>query len=102
MDGAKRLISYLIFAGCMVIAYQSYENSRLRPETEALSMRAACDVDGGCVVRDDHPYEQRSDPIRRRYEWRTTTGRVVVTCRRELVFFGEWECRSELGTLSVL
>jgi hypothetical protein len=37
--------------------------------------------------------------FRHRYEFNTTHGMVTVTCKRELVFFGEWACAPELGRM---
>lgn len=93
----KQLLSYVLFAGSFVIAYQGYVNSRLEPETEELARREATSLDSKCLVQGDEPREQRSSPLSRRYEWSTTIGPVLVECKREFVFFGAWACSAERG-----
>jgi hypothetical protein len=37
--------------------------------------------------------------IRHRYEFNTTQGMMTVTCKRQLLFFGEWSCTVAEGRL---
>ena len=60
--------------------------------TEELSKSVACDVDSRCLINGERPREIRSDVLGRYYTWKTSVGRVEVTCRRELWFFGAWTC----------
>ncbi|MEE9382483.1 MAG: hypothetical protein V3V08_03620 [Nannocystaceae bacterium] len=94
----KQLLSYVLFGGSLVVAYQAYENARLRPDTEHLARMTACTVDAACIVATEHPREERSGPMGRRYQWRTTVGSVLVKCERRYIFFGAWACEAERGT----
>ncbi len=93
----KKLGSYALLAVCVFLTYQSYENSRQRPETEDLAKRIACDVDSSCILTQDRASQTRTDPIRRRYEFKTSIGLVLVTCSRAMVWMGDWKCTSEKG-----
>lgn len=93
----KRIGSYALLAAALFLTYQSYENSRQRPETEEYAKRVACDIDSNCILQADIPGETRTDPIRRRYEFRTSIGAVLVTCKRQMLWLGDWKCTSEKG-----
>jgi hypothetical protein len=80
------------------LTYQSYENSQQRPETEQFAMRIACEVDSQCVLQADHAKFTRTGPIRRRYQFQSSVGQLVVTCRRQLLWLGPWQCTSEKGS----
>jgi hypothetical protein len=92
----KKASAYVLAAVCLFITYQGYENSRLRPNTHDLSIQAAERIS---AVDESRPREQRTDPVRRRYEWHTSIGPVVVTCQREFVFLGDWSCTAVQGSL---
>lgn len=93
----RRVVSYGLLAVCIFITYQSYMNSRQDSGTEQLALRIACDVDSSCIVTDDRAAQTRTDPFRRRYEFRTSIGSVLVTCKRGLIWLGEWKCTPERG-----
>ena len=93
----RKAFTYVLLAASLVLAYQAWQNSRLTSETEALSREAVCE--SGCGVLRDRPNFTRTDPLRRRYEWRTTDGQKTATCTRELVFFGAWSCAAEEGAM---
>jgi len=111
MKEFRSFISYILLAVVLFVAYQSFQNSRPRPETEALSRNHACDLDGSCIVIGvkshrrgsdaSKPTVVKTDMIRRRYEWATNVGSVVVTCKRAKLFMGSWGCTTELGKLKV-
>jgi hypothetical protein len=96
----RRFVSYAVLALSLFITWQSYENSRQRPETEAFAKQIACDVDSSCLLQTDHANVTRTDPIRRRYEYGTTVGPVLVTCKRSLLWLGDWSCAAERGSLA--
>jgi len=93
----KKVAGGLFLAACLVISYQGWENAQLRADTELLSNEAAA-ADGAKVLR-DRPNFTRTDPVRRRYEWRTDQGQKVVTCSRDMIFFGEWSCDAVRGDI---
>jgi hypothetical protein len=93
----KKVMGGLVLAVCLLISYQAWQNARLDPETEALSMEAA-EADGAVLQR-ERPNFTRTDPVRRRYEWRTDQGQKVVTCMRDMVFFGGWSCEAVPGSI---
>jgi hypothetical protein len=99
-DGSSggRIFAYVLLAASIVIAFQGWKNAQLTPETAKLARDHACDLDPTCMVLDEQPRLGRADVIRHRYEYKTTThGVVTVTCKRELLFFGEWSCTVEPG-----
>lgn len=99
MNAAKQVVAYAVLAACLVLVYQGYQNARPEPFTEGLALNVACDAeDGNCSVRDDRPREVRTSPVKRQYQFSTTQGPVIVTCRRELLFFGSWNCTVKPGS----
>jgi hypothetical protein len=94
----RSLVAYVVLAACIFVSYQGYENARGGEETEDLARRHACDVEPTCVLKSERA-SQKSDMFRRRYEWQTTVGPVLVTCRREHMFLGAWSCKAEPGRL---
>jgi hypothetical protein len=100
-DGSSgsRILAILLFATCGVLSYQAWRNGQLSSETEALAKQHACDADPTCMVKEDRPRLGKADVLRHRYEFMTTMGIKTVTCKRELIFFGEWQCTSADGRL---
>lgn len=95
----KGWVGYILLAASLVVGYQGFQNAREDPATETMARSVACDVAGSCVLKTERPSEIRTDVLGRRYQWRSTVGPIAVTCRRELVFFGNWRCSSTKGTL---
>jgi CTP:molybdopterin cytidylyltransferase MocA len=98
-SSAGRIIAYVLLAASVVISYQGWKNSQLTPVTAALAKEHACDLDSSCIVLDDQPRVGRADVIRHRYEYNTTHGMMTVTCKRQMLFFGAWECTTAEGRL---
>lgn len=99
MSAGRQVAAYSVLAVCGVLVYQGYENAQPRPFTEQIALNVACDAgDGNCSVRDDRPREIRTSPVQRQYQFSTTSGPVMVTCRRDLIFFGAWKCSAEAGS----
>lgn len=96
----KSWIGYGLLAASLVVAYQGYKNSQAEPSTEASSMSVACDVDSQCVLKGERPGTIRTDIFQRRYEWGSTVGPIVVVCRRDYIFFGDWSCEPQKGSLA--
>lgn len=92
MDKVRGLFGYVVLGGCVLLAYQGYQNTNDPEATEGLAKSVACDVDSRCLLESERPREIRSDAVGRYYIWKTSVGRVEVTCRRALWFFGEWSC----------
>lgn len=92
MDKVKGLFGYVVLGVCLLLAYQGYQNTSDPEATEDLAKSVACDVDSRCLLSSERPREIRSDVLGRYYTWKTSVGRVEVTCRRELWFFGGWTC----------
>ncbi len=99
MNAGKQVAAYSVLVVCGVLVYQGYENAQPRPATEQMALNTACDFDdGNCTVRDDRPREIRTNPVQRQYQFSTTQGPVIVTCRRDLLFFGAWTCTPVAGS----
>lgn len=96
----KRGLSFAIFALCGVFAFLSYTNAQPSPQIKGLSRQTACGGAEGCVVKNDDPNVAMTSIFNHRYQWLTSNGNVVVTCKREYVFFGEWSCASAPGELA--
>ncbi len=111
MKDLRSFGSYIILTVALFVAYQGYQNSRPRAETEELSRSHACDLDSSCLVigvkshrrgsDESRPTRVRTDITQRRYEWETNLGSVIVTCKRAKIFLGSWSCTTEEGKLYV-
>lgn len=93
------MLAVALLAGSAVLSYQAWTNAKLTTQTMALAKDHACDLDSSCIVLDAQPRIGQADVFRHRYEYNTTHGVMTVTCKRELVFFGEWACTPELGRM---
>lgn len=100
--GDRQLFPYIMLAGSIALVVVGYFNSRLPPEFEPVARDAACTVAGTCIVTRERPNAMRSDPIQRRYEFETTEGPVLVTCRREFLVAGGWKCAAQRGSFTGL
>jgi hypothetical protein len=92
-----RIFAYALLAVAIVLSFQGWQNAQLTPAMTNLANSHACDLDSSCIVLDEQPRVARADVIRHRYEFKTTQGMVTVTCKRELVFFGDWACTAAEG-----
>jgi len=98
----KRIVGPVVFCVCACIAYLSYLNSQPNPEIEAMAKAEACassDVEG-CEVKNDRPNVIQTSVVSSRYQFLTSGGAVVVTCKREYVLLGEWSCAGAPGELA--
>jgi hypothetical protein len=99
-NSISRIFAYLLLALAIVLSYQGWGNAQLNSATAALAKDHACDLDSSCIVQDAQARISRADVIRHRYEYRTTHGVMTVTCKRELLFFGEWSCVPAPGAMN--
>ena len=98
-NSGARIFAYALLAVSIVLSYQGWQNARLNPTTQALAKDHACDLDSSCIVLDDQARVGRADVIRHRYEFKTSFGMMTVTCKRALLFFGEWACTPAKGRM---
>ena len=96
---AGRMFGIVLLAGSALLSFQAWNNAKLTPESMAMAKDHACDLDSSCIVTDGQPRVGKADVFRHRYEYNTTHGMMTVTCKRELVFFGEWSCTPERGRM---
>ena len=94
-----RMFAIVLLVVTAGLSYQAYENARLTVESMDLAKAHACDLDSSCIVTDAQPRVGKADVIRHRYEFNTTQGMMTVTCKRELVLFGAWQCTPERGRM---
>lgn len=94
-----RIFAYALLGLSLLLSYQAWQNSKTTPAIQALAKDHACDLDATCMVTEDRPRLGKTDVIRHRYEFQTTQGIMTVTCKRELVFFGEWQCVPQSGRI---
>lgn len=99
MNPGGRLFAYVLLGICGVLSYQAWKNSKLTVETMNLAKDHACDMDSSCIVLDAEPRVGAADVVRHRYEYNTTHGMMTVTCKRELLLFGDWTCSPEPGRM---
>ncbi|MEM9454798.1 MAG: hypothetical protein AAGF11_11510 [Myxococcota bacterium] len=90
----KKWIGWILLALSLVITYQGWQNSQPRAETQDMSRPVACEGRAGCTVEGARPQKVATDWLRREYEWKTSTGPVLVRCRRAYVFAGRWACQT--------
>lgn len=94
----KGWIGWVLLGVTLLVAVAGWRNTQPEPETETLSRASVCGTSKACVIMSDRPSVVRTDVIRRRYQWTTSEGPVVVTCRREYAFAGAWGCTAAPGT----
>lgn len=95
----RRILGYLLLIISGFIAYQSYLNAQPDAITEGMAREAACAGKEGCKLSGDLPNVMKTDVTSRTYQWATSAGPVVVTCKREYVWFGEWSCAGAGGEI---
>lgn len=95
----KGWIGWVLLGLSLLVVAAGYRNAQPDPETETLSRTSVCGTDKTCVVMSDRAHVVRTDMIRRRYQWTTSNGPIVVTCRREFWFAGTWSCTAAPGSL---
>ena len=95
----SRVVAVGLLALSGLLSYQAWKNAKLSVETMNLAHEHACDLDSSCIVLDDQPRVGKADVMRHRYEYKTTHGMMTVTCKRELIFFGAWQCSPQEGRL---
>lgn len=94
----KGWIGWVLLGLTLLVAVAGYRNAQPEPETEQLARGTVCGAVKTCVVMSDRPSVVRTDVIRRRYQWTTSDGPVIVTCRREFYLAGAWGCTAAPGT----
>ena len=96
----KRVASIVIFAIFAFIALQSYKNAQPSPQIEAMARSTACAGTYGCEVKGERPNVIQTSVMSRRFQFATSSGDMVVTCKREYVWLGEWSCSASAGQLA--
>jgi hypothetical protein len=95
----KGWIGWLLLGLSLLLVGAGYRNMRAEPETEELSRAIVCSGDRSCVLMSDRPGIVRTDFVRRRYQWLTSEGTIVVACHREFYVAGTWTCQATPGAL---
>jgi hypothetical protein len=88
----KNWVGWVLLALSLYATYEGWRNSQPTQETEDLSKAEACKGRDGCTVEGPRPEQILTDFFGRKYEWRTSTGPVEVSCTRAYVFQGAWSC----------
>jgi hypothetical protein len=94
-----RVFAYVLLGLSALLSYQAWQTSKTTPEIQQLAKDHACDLDSTCMVKTDRPRLGKTDVLRHRYEFETTQGIFTVTCKRELVLFGDWQCTPTAGRI---
>lgn len=95
----SRVVAVGLLAISCLLSYQAWTNAKLSVETMNLARDHACDLDSSCIVLDDQARVGKANVMQHRYEYKTTHGMMTVSCQRELIFFGAWNCTPEEGRL---
>lgn len=93
------MFAFVLLGVFLLLSYQAWQNAQTTPELQKLAKDHACDLDSTCMVLDDRPRLGKTDVVRHRYEFNTTQGVMTVTCKRALMFFGEWSCTPTPGRI---
>lgn len=93
----KGWIGWVLLGLTLLVALAGWRNAQVEPETETLARASVCGTDRACVVMSDRPSAVRTDVISRRYQWTTSEGPVVVTCRRAYALVGAWSCTGAMA-----
>jgi len=96
----KGWIGWVLLGLSLLLVAAGYRNAQPEPATEDLARGLACAGSSGCVVMTDRPGIVRTDFVHRRYQWTTSEGKMVVSCRRAMYVTGEWVCETEPGNLA--
>ena len=96
---AGRMFAIVLLVVSAGLSYQAWKNAQLTVESMDMAKAHACDLDSSCIVLDDSPKLGKANAIQHQYEFSTTHGIMTVTCRRQLIFFGEWRCTPEPGRM---
>lgn len=96
----KGWIGWSLLGLSLVVVAAGYRNSQPEPETETLARTVVCTAPHPCTVMSDRPGIVRTDFVQRRYQWVTSEGAMVVTCRREFYVGGAWQCTAAPGDIS--
>jgi hypothetical protein len=89
----RKVVTYVVAALSLLLAFQAYQNSKLTPATRAMSKKVACALKECSRFE---PVAERSTVLSHQYEYATSVGPHIVTCSRKLFFFGSWSCSKEL------
>jgi hypothetical protein len=95
----KGWIGWVLLGLTLVIAVIGWRNAQPEPETETLARKSVCADAKACVVMSDRPSAVKTDVARRRYQWVTSEGPVVVSCKREYYLVGAWGCTAQPGQI---
>lgn len=95
----KGWIGWVLLGLSLLLVAAGYRNMQPEAATEELSRTVACSGAKSCVLMSDRPGVVRTDFVRRRYQWLTSEGTIVVACRREFYVAGTWTCTAAPGAL---
>lgn len=95
----KKWVGWVLLAISLVVAYQGYQNSVNDPRTQDLARQIACDGQSQCVLTEGGPAKVKTNIVARYYEWSSNNGPITTECTRKAVFFGDWSCRAQRGSL---
>lgn len=87
-----RLVGMAFTAALLAAGVLAFLTAQENPSVQELSRQTACGPGSSCVVEGPVPHHVDRNPFRHRYEWASSTGPVVVDCRRALLWLGDWEC----------
>lgn len=95
----KGWIGWVLLGLTLVVAFVGWKNAQPEPETELLARKSVCADAKACIVMSDKPGAIKTDMVRRRYQWTTSDGPVVVTCARAYWLVGAWACTAAAGEI---
>ncbi|MEM6993773.1 MAG: hypothetical protein AAF721_24880 [Myxococcota bacterium] len=95
----KGYVGWVLLAACLVFTYQGWQTRSGVAESQARAKSVACDVGRECVLAHEQPGAIQADFMSRRYQFKTSVGPVTVTCARPYIFFGNFECKSVVGSM---
>ena len=94
----KGYIGWALLAVSLGVAYQGWQTTKGVGKTAAQASRSACSLSEECTLSHDQPTRTAANFLARKYTFKTSMGPVTVTCKRQYLVLGGFECRPAIGS----
>ena len=88
----KKAFWFVVLVLCAALSYLSFQNGQPSLEVQRMSKDAACKDLKDCEITADLPFQSATSSFGHKYFWGTKAGNVSVSCKREYMFVGNWQC----------
>ncbi|MCA9693948.1 MAG: hypothetical protein KC636_30450 [Myxococcales bacterium] len=89
----KKAFWWIVLLACAFVSFMGWQNAQEDPTVQQMAATAACAGKEGCTVpMKDALNMYKYGIVGKTYGFNTSQGSVVVECKREYMFFGDWSC----------